>query len=105
MSEHTASKEQLRAKAAGMFSGIHALRKRTLERAPSLQFGSDFNALRKAVAASYPDIAPLLPPEVPIRDGSTGQYVASTYGEILSYVTQIVNLLEKDDPSEASTSG
>lgn len=83
-----------------MYSGINALPKEALMHTPSVEFANDYNEMRATVANSYPVLDRLLPPEVgiePYNPGSTAMEAQTTYAELLSYVTQIVNLLNDDD--------
>lgn len=69
---------------------------------PTVDFARDYNTLRSAMETSFADIKPLLPPLIDLESIgiNRGPELAkeTTYGEILSFVTQIVNLLEDEEP-------
>ena len=80
-----------------MYTGIVGLPKEDLKQTPTLEFARNYNKLLK-LARSVSGMSPLLPPEIPIveekRNRRSYFRVTTNYGEMLGYVTEIVNLLE-----------
>ena len=91
------------AKAQGIYTGLSNLPKENLGDTPEAHFAHDYNSLRN-LAADFPSLMNLLPPPVEIEkiEGAAGTWERpdTTFASLLSYVTQIVNLLGVELDSE-----
>ncbi len=84
------------AKARAITTSIARLTAKERVAQPSGRFGEDYNRLRSLVLKEYPELEPLMPPEVAIlKSGFTDEYFTSQpYAELDGFAEQIYQLLD-----------
>ncbi len=89
------SKNDLIAKARGFTNSIAKMDEKQKSTTPSGEYGSDYNKLREIVVRQYPQLTELLPPQVHLYAGASGDrhYTRQSYSEIDTFCEQIIQLL------------
>ena len=90
----TSIAEDLVAKFRAAAEFMEKLPMQLLTQKPSAHFAENYNSARAVALSKYPDIGGVAPPEIAIVQDPSGAIPKATFIEIISYSTELANILK-----------